>query len=331
MTATQIQAPPLQPGRSCPLHYRYGAAALNVPAQSQCDTLYVVGGLYGNPQALATVLELFEREPAPRKRLVFNGDFHWFDTDPEVFARIQQQVLSFDAIRGNVETELSDDSAGDGDSQAGCGCGYPDWVDDAVVDHSNQILQRLRQTALTIQSSRQPLAALPMWRRIDVGGQRVAIVHGDADSLAGWGFAQERCREPGHQAQLAAWFEAAQVDVFASSHTCLPVFLPLAAGTVLNNGAAGMPNFTGDTAGLLTRIATTAYLGGERRFGLQRHGLHLDAIGIAHDAPAWHELFLRQWPPGSAAHRSYWPRIQRGPAYSVAEAMPGTMTILPVT
>ena len=52
---------------------------------------------------------------------------------------------------------------------------------------------------------------------------------------------------------------------------------------------------------------------------------------IAHDGPAWRELFLRQWPAGSAAHRSYWPRIQRGPAYTVAEAMPGTMTILPVT
>ena len=75
------------------------------------------------------ILRLFEAERG-RKRLVFNGDFHWFDVDPARFARIQQAVLTHTALRGNVETELADP---DSHSDAGCGCAYPEWVDDGVV------------------------------------------------------------------------------------------------------------------------------------------------------------------------------------------------------
>src|SRR5439155_15109100 len=111
------------PGRSCPLHYRYRATVFAVPATMQCDVLYVVGGLYGNVPALQRVFALFERERGD-KRLVFNGDFHWFDVDPQAFTQIQRGVLAFDATRGNVETELA---SGDADDAAGCGCAYPDW------------------------------------------------------------------------------------------------------------------------------------------------------------------------------------------------------------
>jgi hypothetical protein len=44
-------------GRSCPLAYRYQPEALAQPAALEADTLYVVGGLYGNPAALAAVLQ----------------------------------------------------------------------------------------------------------------------------------------------------------------------------------------------------------------------------------------------------------------------------------
>ena len=44
-------------GRSCPLAYRYQPEALAQPAQLEADTLYLVGGLYGNPYALAAALE----------------------------------------------------------------------------------------------------------------------------------------------------------------------------------------------------------------------------------------------------------------------------------
>jgi hypothetical protein len=313
------------PGRSCPLHYRYRPEDFAVPAPAHpqaLEVLYVVGGLYGDELALARVLELFDAERG-RKRLVFNGDFHWFDSDPATFARVQQAVLAHGATRGNVETELA---APDEGGDAGCGCAYPDWVGDGVVERSNRILSRLRLA--TTASQRAELSVLPMWLRADVGPLRLALVHGDATSLAGWGFAQEHLRDAGHRAEVARWLDRADVDAFACTHTCLPVFQAVQAPAgrlprwVLNNGAASMPNFRGDTAGLLTRIAVEPFAGPERRFGVAMgQGVMAEAIAIDIDAHAWRERFQAQWPAGSDAHVSYFDRIARGPDYDPADAV----------
>ncbi len=309
----------MTPGRSCPLGYRYAPADFARPAQLECDTLYVAGGVYGNRPALRRIEALFAAETGA-KRLVFNGDFHWFDIDPAAYAEVGAAVLAHTALRGNVETELAagdDSAAGD----AGCGCAYPEWVDDAVVAHSNAILARLRSTARRHPAATCAAAALPMWLRADVAGTRVAVVHGDATSLAGWGFAQERLADAAHARTVAGWFDAAQVDIFASTHTCLPVFQRIGAGLVLNNGAAGMGNFAGHVEGLLTRLSTRPFEGPQRRYGLRRGPLHIDAIGIDFDAAEWQAEFLAQWPPGSAAHASYWRRIVAGPDHALAQAM----------
>jgi hypothetical protein len=324
---TAADAPPEPaPGRSCPLHYQYGPRSfVRPPDVSAVDVLYVVGGLYGNELALHRVLDLFAAERG-RARVVFNGDFHWFDVDPAVFERVQRQVLAHTALRGNVETELATEPT-DADDDAGCGCAYPDWVGDAVVERSNRILRRLRSTATPEQ--RAQLAALPMTLRADVGELRLGIVHGDAQSLAGWGFAQEHLRDAAHRDTVRGWFERAQVDAFACTHTCLPVFQGLhaagaaggAARWVFNNGAAGMPNFSGDAAGLLTRIALRPFEGPERRFGVQAGEVFIDAIAIDTDATQAQAQFQRQWPAGSDAHASYFHRIAHGPDYRVQDAI----------
>ena len=103
---------PITPGRTCPLSYHYGPSVFSQPTPAHLtdlEVLYVVGGLYGNELALHEVLRLFEAERG-RKQLVFNGDFHWFDADPDPFARIQRTVLGHSALRGNVETELAQDT-----------------------------------------------------------------------------------------------------------------------------------------------------------------------------------------------------------------------------
>ena len=70
------------------------------------DTLYVVGGLYGNPSALRTILRRAERESGGPAAVVFNGDFHWLDVDPEDLLAVGGMVLAHHAIKGNVEAEL---------------------------------------------------------------------------------------------------------------------------------------------------------------------------------------------------------------------------------
>lgn len=305
---------PLAPGRSCPVDYRYGAGALAAPATLCAESLWIAGGLYGNSFAYRRLEELYADERG-ETALVFNGDFHWFDVSDHAFAEIERCVSLHAATRGNVETEISQPHA-----DAGCGCAYPDWVDDAEVTRSNRIIERLRDTAQRAPGAAARLAELPMTRIAEVGGQRIAIVHGDADSLAGWGFSQETlATHAGRDAALAA-FRTAGVQVFASSHTCLPVLQAFeGAGTIVNNGAAGMPNFAGTGYGLATRIALTPHPNALYR---ARSGpLHVEAIPIDYDTAAWRDAFLAQWPAGTDAHASYWQRIERGPRYGVARAL----------
>ncbi len=303
-----------RPGRTCPVGYRYGAQALAAPAALRVDTLWVAGGLYGNVFALERLLELYRREPGP-KALVFNGDFHWFDVDAADFLRVNRSVLEHCATRGNVETELASPAEG-----AGCGCGYPDWVGDEDVARSNRIIERLRQTARVVPGAAAALAALPMHLVAQVGGERVGVVHGDADSLAGWGFSQEELAgaDGAHAARAAC--ARAGVRVFASSHSCLPVLQLLDADlAVVNNGAAGMPNFAGTRFGLATRISLRPGRGALYR--AQVAGLSVEAVALEYDAAAWERSFLSQWPPGSDAHRSYYRRIVHGPRYGAAQAL----------
>ena len=310
----------LGPGRACPLSYRYPPTVFRRDPEIVADTVYVIGGLYGNVEALECALSLAAREPGPAK-IVFNGDFHWFDVSGGDFERVEREVAGHAALRGNVETEIASEDAG-----AGCGCAYPVDVSDAEVSRSNEILARLRETARAFAASRARLAALPMHLLARVGDARIGIVHGDAASLAGWGFAADRLDNPGHRRWIESAFRDARVDVFASSHTCLPAFREFAldggVAIVANNGAAGMPNFHGRRRGLVTRIGRAAFDGPEKIYGLQGSGVHVEALELAYDHEGWVERFLASWPEGSPAHASYFRRIVEGPRFTPAQAMP---------
>ena len=302
------------PGRFCPVSYRYRAEALRGPAQLSVETLWVAGGLYGNPFALQRLAELYDREPGA-KALIFNGDFHWFDVDAEDFRLIDESVLRYRATRGNVETELARP-----DAAAGCGCAYPEWVGGTTVEHSNRIIERLRSTARSFPRLLARLTALPMHLVAEVGGERVAVVHGDADSLAGWGFSQERLATADGAAAGAAALAAANARIFACSHTCLPVLQRFAGGrAVANNGAAGMPNFRGTSFGLATRISIEPSR--LALYAVRAGDLFVEAVPIDYDAAAWNRRFLAQWPAGSDAHRSYFERIAGGPSYAMSQAL----------
>ncbi len=301
------------PGRGCPLSYRYGAGAFS-GSLFEAESLWVAGGLYGNPFALEALLELYEREPGS-KALVFNGDFHWFDVHEDSFRQIEQGVKNHLATRGNVETELAAPEDG-----GGCGCGYPEWVDDETVRRSNAIMARLRATAGAFPQALERLARLPMHLVATVGAERVAIVHGDADSLSGWGFSQEALsRAAGLEAASAA-FERSGVRAFACSHTCLPVLQGLPGErVVVNNGAAGMPNFLGELFGVATRLSL--FPGTSSLYSARAGRLHVEAVALRYDATAWQKRFLEQWPPGSPAHLSYFERIAQGPRYRADRAL----------
>ena len=310
------------PGRSCPLHYRYRPDELAGAETIAADSAWIVGGLYGNVEALATIVAQVQRERASGARvaLVFNGDFHWFDIDPADFATVQDAVLAERAITGNIELELAQP-----DPAAGCGCAYPDFVDQGTVERSNRIIERLQATAATLPGARERLAALPRLLRVQVGGTVTGIIHGDPGSIAGWQFAIESVNDverPLAASTVTTWAGAARVGAFACTHTCLPWAARFGDVAVINNGSAGMPNFAGDPRGIVTRIAGTGQAHAQALYAVEHGATRWEAIAVDYDHARWWQRFLRAWPEGSPAHRSYARRIRQGPAFTPAQAVP---------
>lgn len=299
-------------GRSCPIRYRYGAAAIANSPAVPCETLYVVGGLYGNPNALDAVEALAALESG-NVRICFNGDFNWFNTSTADFLEINKRVLQHDCILGNVEAEL-----GEPLDEPDCGCAYPDNVDQGVVDRSNVIHTELKKVAQQQPALLQQLLQKPFFARYCVGDARVAVVHGDADSLAGWRFDPAHLSRQDEAPWRAGLFEKAQVNVFASSHTCTAAFhlepLPNGqTGLVSNNGAAGMPSEPGTLNGLLTRVSRTPTRDRALVFqSAQVQGVWVEQLRVQFDQLAWQRHFLANWPEGTAAHTSYFKRISLG-------------------
>ena len=307
-----------EPGRYCPLSYRTQAADLASLPAVYAETAYIIGGLYGNSAALQAILDMAATEHPPPV-LVFNGDFNWFNADSTVFRQINRQVLAHYALLGNVEAELVEPQPG-----AGCGCAYPAFVDEAVVTRSNQIMARLQTVAAEHPDIIAALAILPRQQRLDIAGLGIGVVHGDPDSLAGWGLGIEAMPPPGvTPAPIAAWFAEADVRVLASSHTCVAYAQRFTVSgqscAVFNNGAAGMPNFRHDPRVVITRISRTPAPFAPL-YACRIGALHCEAIAVEWAQPEWLLEFERLWPEGSPAWQSYRERIVNGPHHRLERA-----------
>lgn len=310
-------------GRSCPLAYRYNPASLCQDAsQVSEDVLYIVGGLYGNPYALDEIEQMAfaEERRGNRVKLVFNGDFNWFNASDSLFRDINNRVLGHSASLGNVEYELAKASSG-----AGCGCAYPDYVDQGTVERSNRIMERLQGVAEQHPDIQERLSLLPKYRCLMFGGLKVLVLHGDPESLAGWGLAHESFGA-GNELIVREWLRATGADVIACTHTCLPLLWSAQfqnqARVVVNNGSAGMGNLREDPRGLITRIALQPP-GTQPVAGFEQRGVHISLLPVAFDTDAWVSLFDELWPAGSDAATSYRQRILHGTSLTHESLFPG--------
>ena len=252
---------------ACPIAYHYRPENLAGPPVFRCTTLYAAGGMYGNPYALDAIWARAGAEPNPPE-IVFNGDFHYLDTDPAVFRAINDRVRACHATQGNIEYALTT-----ADDTLGCGCDYPGYVPDAVVADSNAVVAELR-TATAAAEDYRWLAGLPRYLTAAVGEHRVGIVHGDPENLAGWRLALEAVEPqqlhirdrtgfagtPTTARQVLDWFRRSDVEALSCTHTGLPYaqdFPPPRAGT--------WSRTTGALACPASGAATTACSPGSRR------------------------------------------------------------------
>lgn len=299
-------------GRACPLAYRYRPEDLcTAPESLDADVLYVIGGLYGNVCALDEIerMAAAEEKQGRSVALVFNGDFNWFNASDEMFRDTNERVLQHTVSLGNVDFELANPNDG-----AGCGCAYPDSVDQGVVERSNAIMGRLQQVASGHPDIQARIAALPRYRCLMFGGLKILVLHGDPESLAGWGLSYEAF-VAGNDAKASDWFRRSDADIIACTHTCLPLLwmgeVDGVRRIVANNGSAGMGNLESDPRGLLTRIARDGARG-IAVASMENTAVSVSLEPVAFDLNRWLTEFDRLWPTGSAAAESYCGRLTTG-------------------
>ena len=269
--------------------------------------------------------------------MIFNGDFNFLNAEPSWWRDVNEAVARHTATAGNVEVEAVSDGS------AGCGCGYPAYVADGVVERSNAIVAALRETAVAAAAPelREWLGALPRTLVLEVGDERrrVGVVHGDVDSLAGWSLAVE-AMEPADAAlrdalgcaaapltpaaRVRGWCDEADVGAICSTHTCLPFGQILRNGdeelALFNNGAAGMPNFAGDLRPGDARERDVARAMEDSLYGAFSAACASTPCPSASTSARGCGGSTRAGRRAAAAHESYFGRITHGPAFAVEQA-----------
>ncbi len=137
--------------------------------------------------------------------------------------------------------------------------------------------------------------------------------------------------QPTTAADLLDWFHRAEVSVFACTHTGLPYAQDVSdqqgrRRLVINNGSAGLANFTRTTFGVITRLSANPQPPADSLYGTTLDGLRCDALPLEFDLAWWRARFTAQWPQGSPASDRYLERIRGGTQLRLHQAVRGTLT-----
>lgn len=298
----------MEKGRNCSLEYILRKDWTKKIKKLKAEVVYIVGGLYGNSYALEIINKMAQDENA---KVVFNGDMHWFDVEKKDFLKVEE--LSKDSIKllGNVEFELLNDT-----SSLGCGCNYPEDVSDGVVERSN-IIHNMMKENIKGDDILNNIKERSKTLVLDFLGKKIAITHGDEKSMSGWECSNDNLKLESRKKELDRWFEENNIDILATTHTCLPVVYDNGKNTVINNGAAGMANIQGQTFGLITRIAKSNHE--KAIYSEFRDGLYIELVKVDFDIEKFKLWFEEIWPDDSSASISYKSRIINGTSLEIED------------
>jgi len=247
-----------------------------------CDTVYVVGGLFGNEHALDAV-EAMAGAEIGRVEIVFAGDAHLLDVAPDAFARLERRLDGYPAIRGAVERRL-----------IGALPGLPPPLgaaEDAFSDIVDTLTPAFRRDAETAERLRR----LPDRFVCDVGGRRIHV-----------GLPEGRTAG------------AVTVHPFLAEAEIRPE----TAGIVtVFGGTAGIGNFWGDPRGVLTRVSVRRSPHAAA-YGMRSDGLFVDALHVPYDRTAALAAFDAAWPSDRAGVSDLRNRMARGGPNAISRAMP---------
>jgi len=262
----------------------------------------VFGGPYSNLEATEAVLAEARRLAIPPRRVLCTGDIVAYGADAlATVAAVRAAGIA--AIMGNCEESLA---ANSGD----CGCGYAE----------GSACERLASewyahAARTLDAeSRAWMGLLPRRLVIEVGGRRLAVVHGGTRRINRFLFASTP--EPVLREELAA----SEEDGVIAGHSGIP-FSHIVGGKLWHNaGAIGMPANDGTQRTWFSLLIPT---GG---------GLRVEHRALAYDhRTAAEKMRAAGLPAGyaDALETGMWPSVDVLPAAEIAAAgkpiEPGTL------
>jgi predicted phosphodiesterase len=288
---------------------------------AECDVLYSVGGLYGNVEAMKTVISMAEQEQG-NVCIALNGDYHWFDATLESFLEIEKLIAPYIPMNGNVEFELSRTQA----CGVGCGCSYPTSMSDGFVSRSNAIYGRIKEAISQKSGLAASLKNRPAWGIVKVGDALVGLTHGDEKSVSGWGCSVDSLHDENRLKELDEFFAQHSIDILSTTHTCAAAAIALDNGIVINNGSAGLPEYKGLLYGLINRVAKTPHE--DAIYRSQINDIYVEAVPVRYNQEAFIEWFDSIWEADSPAAKSYRPRAVSGPDTVFSDAVGAGFEIL---
>jgi predicted phosphodiesterase len=194
-----------------------------VPSFRADGPLMVFGGLYSNLEATRAALGEAARLAIPADRIICTGDVVAYGADPAATVELVCDSVRH-VVMGNCEQSIATDSAD-------CGCGFP----------KGSACERL-SAAWFAHATRELNADARAWmagllRRIDIeiGGCRLAVIHGGVDIINRFVFASSA------RAIKLEEIRKAGVDGIIAGHCGLPFTQTIDGHLWHNAGAIGMP------------------------------------------------------------------------------------------
>jgi SAM-dependent methyltransferase/predicted phosphodiesterase len=183
----------------------------------------IFGGPYSNLQATQSVLAEATRLGIPRDRIICTGDMAAYCGDPVATIDFVRESR-IHVVMGNCDEQLAK-GAGD------CGCGFPsdslcERLSSAWFKHANSVAR---------QDQRTWLGSLPGRIDLELGGRRLAIIHGSLSVINRFVFATTPTTIKRSELELS------EADGVIGGHCGLP-FTEIIDGKLWHNaGVIGMP------------------------------------------------------------------------------------------
>jgi predicted phosphodiesterase/uncharacterized Fe-S cluster-containing radical SAM superfamily protein len=185
--------------------------------------MLVFGGPYSNLEATLAVLAEARRRAIPRERILCTGDIVAYGADAVATTAAVREAGIW-VLMGNCEESLA---AGAED----CGCGY---AEGSACDRlASEWYAHAHRTLDT--ESRRWMGALPRRLTLEIGGRRLAAIHGGVRQINRFVFASTP--EPVKRREIAGLAE----DGVIAGHSGIPFTELIGAKLWHNAGAIGMP------------------------------------------------------------------------------------------